>query len=169
MGGASTEGCRVSTSVQWHDLKAVLQVLPHGVQVQLSVVLAPLQLVPPGAMSGGVGGRRRAGRGRCRQGRFGDVDLRGAAGGGRRRGSWWDDGGTLDGRSVPPQDSPARGLLLVLLRLLLTLDLLLQDQLNVLLQTAALNSRVKQGGPSVWPVEQTNKGGEKKESLIVQR
>lgn len=129
--------CKVSSSVQWHHLEAVvsLQVLPCGVQVQLAAILAPPQLVPPGAMGGGVGGRRGAGRRRCGQGRFGDVDLWGAVCGGRRCGSWWDSGGPLDGRSVvPPQDSHARGLLLVLFRLLLTLHLLLQDQLNVLLQ-----------------------------------
>lgn len=119
-----------------------LRVLPRCVQVQLAAGPASPQLVPPGAMSGGVGSRRRAGRRRSGEGRFGDEDLRGAAGSRRRsRRSHRDGGWPLDGRSVvPPQDSHARGLLLVLLRLLLTLHLLLQDQLKVLLQAKSISN-----------------------------
>lgn len=119
-----------------------LRVLPRCVQVQLAAGPASPQLVPPGAMSGGVGGRRRAGRRRSGEGRFGDEDLRGAAGSRRRSRRGRRDGGwPLDGRSVvPPQDSHARGLLLVLLRLLLTLHLLLQEQLKVLLQAKSISN-----------------------------
>lgn len=121
-----------------------LRVLPRCVQVQLAAGPASPQLVPPGAMSGGAGGRRRAGRRRSGEGRFGDEDLRAAAGSGRRsrsRRSRRDGGWPLDGRSVvPPQDSHARGLLLALLRLLLTLHLLLQDLLEVLLQAKSISN-----------------------------
>lgn len=126
--------CKVITvSIEWYDLEAAvtparLWILLRCILVSLSTVLAPPQLVHPVVLA-----RRRAGS-RSGRNRFGDEDLV-WVGGGRGRCRQREVGRPLDGRFVvSSQDAQAGGLLLGLLRLLLTLQLLMEHQLNVLLR-----------------------------------
>lgn len=115
--------CKITVSVKHYDLEAVVHPAGVWLVVRLTAVPAPPQLVSPVALGAGRWRKRRcAGSWSCRSCRVGDDDL--VCGCCRWRPL---DGGLV----VSPQEAHAGRLLL--LCLLLTLQLLMEDHLNVLL------------------------------------